>query len=331
MENKDIYKKLFRDLKRGFSELNFGNSLFFLKHISFEDQVDLGEKYDFYYQQAIERGVQTEKEALERLKEEGLYSEEQENELSKFKEELSLKLEEKKNLFLKREIDKINLEIKDVQQKIAKAEFNKVQVLGKTAESYASDRLNDYYVTKCLYKDRNLKELAFKEEEFDEIDVESLSLIIKKYNEIYEICSDSNIQKLVLEDFFSIFLTFAEEPIHFFGKPTCDLTYHQLKLMSYCRFFRNVLQQFPDMPPEIKSDPDKIIDYVTANKNAEKIEKPVEKEKLSAVSYVGASKEDLDYMGAAKDGAKTISLREEAMKSGGTLDMMQMINLFNKG
>ena len=46
------YKKIFRDVKNGFSEVNVLENLFYLKHMSFEDQVDIDQIYDYYFEEA---------------------------------------------------------------------------------------------------------------------------------------------------------------------------------------------------------------------------------------------------------------------------------------
>ena len=42
-------------------------NLFYLKHLSLEDQVDIDQIYDVYFEQAKKRGVPTNDETLKRL------------------------------------------------------------------------------------------------------------------------------------------------------------------------------------------------------------------------------------------------------------------------
>ena len=170
--------------------------------------------------------------------------------------------------------------------------------------------------------------MAFEEDQFDEIDSETLGCIIKQYSEVYKNINDNTIQHLVLQDFFNLYMPFAENPNEFFGKSVCELTYNQVKLLIYARFFRNIFQQNDKMPQEIKNDPDKIIDYVNANENAKKAIENKNNKENQASSIVGATSEDLEYIGLKAKGQKTLSLADEAKKKGGSLSMDDMMKLF---
>ncbi|MFZ9354376.1 MAG: hypothetical protein ACO25L_06135, partial [Candidatus Nanopelagicales bacterium] len=152
--------------------------------------------------------------------------------------------------------------------------------------------------------------------------------IIKQYSEVYKNINDSTIQYLVLQDFFNLYMPFAENPTEFFGKSVCELTYNQVKLLIYARFFKNVFQQNDKMPQEIKNDPDKIIDYVNANENAKKAIENKNNKENQATSIVGATSEDLEYIGLKAKGQKTLSLADEAKKKGGSLSMDDMMKIF---
>ena len=322
------YKKIFRDIKNGFSEVKILENLFYLKHISFEDQVDIDTIYDKYFEQAKLKGVPTHKETLERLIEENEWSNKKEREISQQEDFINNLIKQKKALYLKSEILRVNKDLEEAQKKLSDLKNVRAMFFSRTAESYAEERVNDYYIIKCLYKDKKLQESAYSIDEFDDIDSEQLFAIIKEYNRVYKQINDDSIQRIVLQDFFNLFMPFAENPIEFYGRPICDLSYNQLKLLVYSRFFKNVFQQNENMPSEIKADPDKIIDYVNANDNAKKIkEKNLNKEN-SAESIVGATKEDLEYLNITKPGQKTLSLAEEAKKKGGSLSMEDMMKLF---
>jgi hypothetical protein len=321
-------KKAFRDIKNGFSEIRVSENLFYLKHMSFEDQVDIDSIYDKYFEQAKLKGVPTHQETLDRLIEEKEWSKKQENEITQHEDFIANLMKQKKSLYLKSEIKRLNKEIEDAQIKLNDLKNTRASFFSRTAESYAEERVNDFYILKCLYKDKKIQVPAYTDEEFDDIDSESLHSIIKQYNNVYRLINDENIQKIVLQDFFNLFMPFAENPIDFFGRPICELTYNQLKLLVYARFFRNTFQQNENIPEDIKKDPDKIIDYVSANENAKKLkEKQSDKENI-AESIVGATKEDLEYLNLKKPGQKTLSLSEEAKKKGGSLSMEDMMKLF---
>jgi len=322
------YKKAFRDIKNGFSEIKVLENLFYLKHLSLEDQVDIDQIYDHYFDEAKSRGVPTNDETLKRLIEEKQWTNRQESLIKQEEDLIENFQKQKKTLFLKSEILRINDDIESAQKRLYDLKNTKAAFFNRTAESYAEERVNDFYILKCLYKDKKLSVVAFEEDQFDDIDSETLTCIIKQYSEVYKNINDNTIQHLVLQDFFNLYMPFAENPNEFFGKSVCELTYNQVKLLIYARFFRNIFQQNDKMPQEIKNDPDKIIDYVNANENAKKAIENKNNKENQATSIVGATSEDLEYIGIKAKGQKTLSLADEAKKKGGSLSMDDMMKLF---
>ena len=175
-----------------------------------------------------------------------------------------------------------------------------------------------------LFKDADLKNLYFTDDEFDELSSDDLSLLIGFYNKTLTEFADSRIQRLVLEDFFTYYMPYCEDPIHFYGKPIINLTYNQLRLILYARYFKNILSTNDKIPENYRKDPDKLIDYINANEKAK--EKMQEKDN-QATSIVGATKEDYKYINMDKGSAKSVSLSEEAKKKGGSLDMKDLMKL----
>lgn len=322
------YKKAFRDIKNGFSEIKVLENLFYLKHLSLEDQVDIDQIYDHYFDEAKSRGVPTNDETLKRLIEEKQWTPRQESLIKQEEDFIDNLNKQKKSLYLKSEITRVNTDIESAQKRLYDLKNTKAAFFNRTAESYAEERVNDYYILKCLYKNKSLTIEAFQESEFDNIDSETLTCIIKQYSEVYKNINDNTIQYLVLQDFFNLYMPFAENPTEFFGKSVCELTYNQVKLLIYARFFKNVFQQNEKMPQEIKNDPDKIIDYVNANENAKKIIEDKNNKENQASSIVGATSEDLEYVGLKAKGQKTLSLSDEAKKKGGSLSMEDMMKIF---
>ena len=322
------YKKAFRDIKNGFSEIKVLENLFYLKHLSLEDQVDIDQIYDHYFDEAKNRGVPTNDETLKRLIEEKQWSTKQESLIKQEEDFIDNLNKQKKSLYLKSEIQRVNADIELGQKRLYDLKNTKASFFNRTAESYAEERVNDFYILKCLYKDKKLSQQAFEEDQFDNIDLETLACIIKQYSEVYKNINDNTIQYLVLQDFFNLYMPFAENPTEFFGKSVCELTYNQVKLLIYARFFKNVFQQNDKMPQDIKNDPDKIIDYVNANENAKKVIENKNNKENQASSIIGATSEDLEYVGLKAKGQKTLSLADEAKKKGGSLSMEDMMKIF---
>ena len=119
-------------------------------------------------------------------------------------------------------------------------------------------------------------------------------------------------------------MPYCEDPLHFYGKPIVNLTYNQLRLILYARYFKNIISNNDKIPDQYKKDPDKLIDYINAN---EKAKEKMQQKDSQATSIVGATKEDYKYINMDKGNTKSVSLAEEAKKKGGSLDMKDLMKL----
>jgi len=324
MDEKINYKRLFCDICQGFSLINCKLGNLYFKHVSINDQVHIDELRESFIEEAQSRGLPTVKDALLSLKDEGYWTDKEELSISQEEMFLQKLIDQKKNTYLKSQIDVFNKQINDSLTKINELKNKRNSFLGNTCENYADQRITEEFLKFSLYKDKTLNNLCYKDEDFDDLSSEDLSELVSCYNKLLVNFSDRKIQNLVLEDFFSYYISYSEDPIHFYGKPVVNLTHNQLRMILFARYFKNILSNNDKIPEDIKKDPDKLIDYVNANEKAK--EKMQEKDN-QATSIVGATKEDYKYINMDKGGTKTVSLAEEAKKKGGSLDMKDLMKL----
>lgn len=324
MDTSLIYKKNFRDICQGYTLISCNLGKFYFKHISVSDQVLLDEYKSEYIEEAKKRGIPTVEEALINLKEEGYWTEKDESAI-KQEEVFLLKInEQKKNTYLKSQIDVLNKQINESVTKLNELKNKRSSYLGNTCENYAEQRVTEEFLKFTLFKDSELKNLYYNDDAFDEIPSDDLSYLINLYNKTLNEFNDSRIQRMVLEDFFTYYMPYCEDPIHFYGKPIINLTYNQLRLILYARYFKNILSTNDKIPDNIRKDPDKLIDYINAN---EKAKERIKDKDNQAQSIVGATKEDYKYINMDKGDKKGLSLSEEAKKKGGSLDMNDLMKL----
>lgn len=324
MDEKINYKRLFCDICQGFSLINCKLGNLYFKHVTINDQVHIDELRESFIEEAQSRGLPTVKDALLSLKDEGYWTDKEELSISQEEMFLQKLIDQKKNTYLKSQIDVFNKQINDSLTKINELKNKRNSFLGNTCENYADQRITEEFLKFSLYKDKTLNNLCYKDEDFDDLSSEDLSELVSCYNKLLVNFSDRKIQNLVLEDFFSYYISYSEDPIHFYGKPVVNLTHNQLRMILFARYFKNILSNNDKIPEDIKKDPDKLIDYVNANEKAK--EKMQEKDN-QATSIVGATKEDYKYINMDKGGTKTVSLAEEAKKKGGSLDMKDLMKL----
>ncbi len=318
-------RRIFRDVVRGYSSALFNDDIVYIKHLTPHDQVELEEIEERYHNDALRRGVPTEADMLNFLKEEGQWLDEAERLIT----EKTLYVENLKKaltkLVLKKDIDKQKSVIEKEEAFLFEKQTQKIQLIGNTCEKYAKDRLNDFYMIKSFFKDIEMKTELFCEEVFDELENHDVKKIIFTYNDIFQSFSEENIQHTILEDFYNPYLSFAEDSMQFYGKPFCELTYNQIRLIVYTRVFKNIFDSNENIPEKIRKDPAKLLEFGSSSKE----ERDKVKDKLSqgdGGTLVGAKDEDYERLGIQKPKG-AVDLHEEAKKKGGTLNMQDLMKL----
>ena len=151
------------------------------------------------------------------------------------------------------------------------------------------------------------------------------------YNERMHRFAEINLKRVAVSGFYlNNFYLCKDNPFIFYGKPVVALTYPQAELFSFGRYFKNILTELKHPPTEEElDDPDKLIEMFNVSKNAEKVltEGKATSGKDKVVStVVGATKEDLERMGAESDPG-TKNIHDVAGEKGGHLSMEDLIKL----
>lgn len=329
MAEATIYRKIFRDICRGYSEINFQNSPVYVKHISTQEQVDLDEVYQNELDRLIKKGLPSNKDRLDTIIKEGLWSNEDEIWISSQKDYILRMEESKKNIILKSQIDKQALQIKNAEQKLNEKLLEKENLLGQTCEKFADKRLNDFYILLTIFKDKELKYPYFEtEDDFFELSEDDedggYHELVKEYNYFIKLCSEKNIQSVVLQDFYYSYFPFCEDTIGFFGIPVAKLTHYQLKLIIYTRVFKNILESGHHIPEKIKKDPTALLEFGSMSpESRERIEKKIKGD--GTTSLVGATKEDYEYLGLTPPSESGVSLSDKLKEFGGNMSMQDLM------
>ena len=179
--------------------------------------------------------------------------------------------------------------------------FNKkAELVGKTSERYGSQRSNEEFIRYLIYSDRQCSKHFFTDEDFAELSEEELEAFVKENDAISQRLNESNIQHVVLRDFFNMYISQTEDVSSFYGKPIIELSVYQLKLAIYARIFFNMFQYHDNSSK--------------SNSNNES----------GASAIFGATKEDLEII---DPNARTVNLSDEISKKGGVMNMDDLIEL----
>jgi hypothetical protein len=292
-----ILRRAFVDILDGYSSMNFYGKIFYIKHLSHRDHLDLDELQDSFEREAINNGSYTEQTRLEYLIKEGLWSDKKEHEIEVQKRYLDGLISGRKNIALPSILQRVNQDIKEAEKKISDLISEKNELIGLTSEGYAKKKVNDHYIIRSIYKDKDLKEPYFSTFSFDDIEDEELNDVVKAYNLSIDICSDNNIKKLSIQDFYQSHYYLCEDDfVSFFGRPICNFTFFQIKLANYSRYFKSILQSVDinTLPEKIRGEPDDIVDYINVTKKGKELIDSVSSNSGGGMtSIVGATKEDL--------------------------------------
>ena len=327
-------KIIFSEIIKGYSKKNIeGIGTLFFKHINNQDSADI----DIYNQQFSEKaksmGLPTEKEQEEYLIKEGLWEASKNKRIIEIKNFINSLKVTKSKLFLKAQIDQINKEIDKSDAELKALQYERKELIGYTVEDYTAKKINEYYMYISLFKDDKLSEKFFKEEDYEELENKEIVKLIKTYNEVNEKFNDKNLKKISLASYFSnVFYLSNDNPFIFYGKPLVELSFYQIELFSYGKYFKSIFSNAKTKPPEyLMNDPEGLIEWFESSRNVDEVlnkNTKVSQKDNVATSIVGATKEDLKRLGLKDDNnSNNIDLAKEAAKKGGKLDMQDLIKL----
>jgi hypothetical protein len=301
--------------------MKVGDQLVYMRHLTHRDHFDLEEIQDHYLNRAIKEGLSDLKTREKHIVSTGLWSEKKDRQIFDQKTYIKGMMDGRKNIHLPSILGKINIQIKEEQEKLDKLESEKSNLIGLTAEAFSSKRCNDYYIIKSLYKDKEMKLPLFTEDVFDDLSDDEVNDIILSYNQTTTICSDFNIKKLTIQDFYQSYYYLCEDDFtSFFGKPICDFTFLQIKLANYSRYFKNILQgvDINNLPEKVRNDPDELVSYLDVRKKGQEM---ISQAGAGQTTLVGATREDLKAI-AGEDGVAKIPTKP--------MTMMEMMKEMNK-
>lgn len=328
---KNKLKLFFTDILNGYSISSYKDKKIYIKHLSSLDAGDIDIKKDEYYQKAVKNRLPTQKEKEEYLIKEKLWAEENDQEIEKIKKYLISLKQSKSKVFKQTDIDFFKNEIKKEEIKLFELNFKKRELIGYTAEDYATKKINEYYMYISIYDHFNLNNLFFKNEEFQELENQDITDLVRTYNKIISNFADNNLKNIALSSYFLALFNVSNDSLYnLYGKPIVHLSFYQIETFTYARYFKNLISSAKHQPPnEYYEDPEKLVEWIESSKNAEEMmqKSNIEKNTEGAIgtSIIGASKEDLQKAGIKNESG--ISLMAEAAKKGGKLSMQDMLKL----
>jgi hypothetical protein len=323
--NEEFYISVIGEIFDGYTEASFKGEPVYLKHVSIRDQRYIHKYYDRYKNLALSKGLETEEDRLAYIIKEEIWSNEDDVQIEVLAQQIERLQKTISQLPLPSQREAMAQDVRDLQEEKTGLMVKRRELMGKTAEEYATSRSGDELLRFLLFKDPDLKENLFTEEEFGELETWEIAEVNKCQQNLSERLEDDLIQKAILRPFFSMYLSLCENAGDFYGKPIIELTVHQLRVVLYGKMFFNIFQHTDDIPDNIRDDPDKLISFADAQRNdkAGKSKSGL-REDADASMVFGATKQDIKSIGGERG---NLRLAEEAEKHGGKLNMEQMMRL----
>jgi hypothetical protein len=321
----EAYIALVGEVFDGYTEVDFKGDPLFVKHFSIRDQSIIYKSYNRHKSSAIKRGVETEEQILKRLKDDDIWTDDDDLKIAQLSSEVENLKSTQKSLFIPSQKTQLQKEIDQKRIDLFNLQIKRKEVVGRTAEDYASSLSSQESIRYFLFKDKDFKDHAFSHNDFEELDDRDLMSLTSIQSEMSSRANDVNLQMAALRPFFSMYLSQCENLGLFYGKPVINLSVFQLKLALYGRMFHNIFQNVDNIPDNIREDPEKLMSFAESQTNKSSSKKFIKDDSDASVVF-GANKEDMNII-APDSKNNTVSLSEEMRKAGGTLNMEQMIKL----
>ena len=321
MEN-DENLEVISEILQGVSIRKTSFGLVYFKHISQIDQREILSKSSIIRSDAKEKGLLFEEEALHDLIDQGMWSDEQEQEIA----EISKQIESIKNaigqLNLPSKRKKAEKDLNKLEKKLNELNSEKQNLLGLTVEKFVSNKLQRLTIEKVLFYDKNLKESVY--ENLYTNDKSKEIEIFKIQTDFFNKFSDKKISVAVLSNYFALYMPYCEDPFGVFGKPLKDLTSYQLKLVSMGRYYLSIFKNCSKKIPEnIAKDPDLLVSFYESSREDRRNTNA--SSGSGGTTHFGATKSDIETI--KKEDESIVDLSDEIKKEGGHLNMEQLMKL----
>ena len=319
----EFYISLIGEAFDGYTKASFEEKTVYIKHVSIRDQRYLHNYYEKYKEFALSKGLPSEEYQLQYVRDEGIWNDSDELSIENLKFEIKNLKQTARAVFLQSQKEDFLNQVEEKSKKLISLQEKRKEIVGQTAESYAEIRSGDEILRFLLFKNKELTNHLYSEEEFGELESWQILTLSEMHRDVQKRLTDSMIQKAVLRPFFNMYLSLCEDVNGFYGKPITELTIYQLRVVLFGRMFYNIFQYTDNIPDHIKDDPEKLLSYSESQRNGDKNSGGI-KDDSDASAVFGATAEDMKNLKAKKG---NVSLSEEAEKAGGKLDMKQMMRL----
>jgi hypothetical protein len=328
------YGRIYNEIAKGFSEEKINKKTFYFKHPNFSEYFGIYNNYDVILKDVQRQGLPTEEDKIKEAIEEGWWSKEKEMEMQGLKKTVENLIKTKSKLVLPSQREGIDKQIRRTQGILMTFAKERNEIVSFTAEDYTSKRFLDETVIALTFKNRELTEYAFTQEDYYNLSDGFSDKIKGAFNKYSNVFGALSLKHVAASGFFQNLVYLNEDAYSFWGKPTVLCTKYQIDLLVYGKMYKNLIRNYAEngkpVPDDVVSDAEKFVLWVE-NQTPDKKGSPIKSRKKTGgnnmvSSTVGATPEDLKKMGTQIDklkGGKT--LLQMAQEAGGTLEKEQYL------
>tara|TARA_R110000824_G_scaffold40178_5_gene120686 strand:+ start:52 stop:1131 length:1080 start_codon:yes stop_codon:yes gene_type:complete len=283
----DLSLSVYRDIINGYSAYVDGSDEIYIKHLKDADQSFFQHKKEYFRSIALEKGLLTQEAYIEVLKDTGHWSSAEEEEYQHLIKEIHNLEETRSEVFLESQRKTIEARIKSKREKLQKSAKARSELRVNTVEDFCEHRVNDFIMSFCLYKDRELKHPFFSEEAYSELHLEEIEHYSNIYIKVLEKLNQKNIKRVGHSAIFlNNYLLAKAIPYHFFGKRILDLTIYQNTICSYGNSCKNILEYAETSMGNLE-DIDEVIEWYARERKA--IDRKYNSDNSKGGSFGGSS------------------------------------------
>ena len=257
-----VLRRAFVDVCNGYSvaRTKVGQTVY-IRHLSHRNHVQFEDQQAAFEAEARAQGAQSESERLLECYGKGVWSLQREADIETQRDKIGRMEDARKGIAVPSVLRSHEEHIARERVTLGKTLNERARVIGETVETYASRLLEDYYLVHNLFADRELSRLVYPEDVFNALDDAEVDAIHELYRVAIEPCSDANLRRLAVQDFFqSCWMLGGDDAHAFYGRPICELTYYQVRLSNNARYYKALLENtdLTKLPAAQRADPDVI-------------------------------------------------------------------------
>lgn len=288
-------ERVFSEVVSGRTPVNLGGRSCFFRHLT---PCGRGNS-SYYYEDVIgdckRRGILSLSERLQELEKSGQWTADQEAEYARQQEFIHSLNDTLKTQFLPSQIESMKAQIADAEKKMKELRAARHTAVGVTAEQFADKKANEKFIFDNLCADSECSKLLFSENEYEELEDSEITNIINTINGIVNNYSESYLKKAGLSRLVQDLISISDgDAMRFYGVPAIKLTYYQIELLNYGKWFKHILSDPKKKPPaHMLDNPDMLIEWSTGQANASNVlNSPGQN-----VAVVGATDADIKAIG----------------------------------